>query len=273
MTPLQLDYQEINRLLQNKLNFKIVSILLLYQELSLTQISDKCNASKSTILRHLPSLFQTNLIELSKTKLRRGDRPAKYFRLSKFFIDMLFQSESQSDRVDPQILKIRLAIISKLINQISLGTNSFIPQQSDINLSLDMHNLSLSCIIKMPITEPIESIKTIDNLDNEKEANVSVSPILKEFRKLGIEIEGHIQMDKEKIRGIDLSGLNLKVVPEFIKDLQDLEHLNLENNLIEDLPLFLDEMPALKSIDVSKNPLSLPPERIEFLNRKYLFYW
>jgi Leucine-rich repeat (LRR) protein len=164
--------------------------------------------------------------------------------------------------------------------------DSQLNQQINIHFDYSLQDPFLtkySCIIDIPVSlkdvqNQSEDISKPNNNEikekSEKMDDIKLYKYIKnELQPLGIDINEHIFTEHEKITKLDLIGLNLKAVPEFIKALKDLEHLNLQNNLIEELPQFLDEMPNLKSIDVSKNPLNLTPQRIDELNQKFLFYW
>jgi predicted transcriptional regulator len=287
-----LDYNIIKKFLKNEVNFRIITLLLVHQELSLSQLALKCKTSKSTILRHVPDLIDSKIIVLSKEQINRGDRPAKYYQLSETFKNILLKTiDDVSDEISFQTLLIKQQIIFQSMNPQRLSLDPTHVQTSSLNMTIkvdrmDEKNPSIIYTLKIPVNhfeqsveaqisgEKIdEPIDTLSPSSTVKGKDKGLTDIQKEFNKIGITLADHIQREHNKITGLDLNGLNLIFVPESIQNLKELEHLNLENNQIQELPLFIDEMPSLKSLDVSKNPLSLSTERINELNRKFLFYW
>ncbi|TFG16902.1 MAG: ArsR family transcriptional regulator [Promethearchaeota archaeon] len=76
---LQLDKK---KLLADDINFRITSLLIVYNELSLSELTDKVRGSKSTSHRHLAVLLENGLVEVSREIKVRSDRKAKYYRLT-----------------------------------------------------------------------------------------------------------------------------------------------------------------------------------------------
>ncbi|TFG01859.1 MAG: ArsR family transcriptional regulator [Promethearchaeota archaeon] len=67
------------------LKMKILLNLLIAEELSLTQITNKLDKSKPTIHRHLKKLIKNKVVEVSKEKKVRGSIKAKYYKLADDF--------------------------------------------------------------------------------------------------------------------------------------------------------------------------------------------
>lgn len=63
-------------------------------------------------------------------------------------------------------------------------------------------------------------------------------------------------------RVLDLEGLGLKVVPEGVRNLRELENLNLGRNNIRKLPEWIGELNALKGINLESNLLRQLPQQI-----------
>lgn len=76
---LQLDKK---KLLADDINFRITSLLIVYHELSLSELTVKVRGSKSTAHRHLAVLLENGLVEVSREIKVRSDRKAKYYRLT-----------------------------------------------------------------------------------------------------------------------------------------------------------------------------------------------
>jgi len=76
---------ELIDLVINDLKIKILLNLLIYNELSLTQISNKLDKSKPTLHRHLKKLIKNRVVKVSKEKKVRGSIKAKYYKLADEF--------------------------------------------------------------------------------------------------------------------------------------------------------------------------------------------
>jgi DNA-binding transcriptional ArsR family regulator len=82
------------RLLADDINFRITSLLIVYDELSLSELTRRVRGSKSTAHRHLAVLMDNGLIEVSRELKVRSDRKAKYYRLTERAYDSLGLIES-----------------------------------------------------------------------------------------------------------------------------------------------------------------------------------
>jgi len=71
------------KLLADDINFRITSLLIVYNELSLTQLTKRVRGSKSTAHRHLQVLIENELVEVSAEIKVRSDKKAKYYSLTK----------------------------------------------------------------------------------------------------------------------------------------------------------------------------------------------
>ncbi len=70
------------KLLANDINFRITSLLIVYNELSLSELTRRVRGSKSTAHRHLSVLIDNGLVEVSQEIQVRSDRKAKYYQLT-----------------------------------------------------------------------------------------------------------------------------------------------------------------------------------------------
>ncbi|SRR6266404_941858 len=64
---------------------------------------------------------------------------------------------------------------------------------------------------------------------------------------------------------LNLSKLGLKAFPEAVRDLYELEVLDLLGNRITHVPLWIRELVALKAIRLSENPMKRLPREIGYL--------
>lgn len=99
---LRLDKQ---KLLADDINFRITSLLIVYNELSLSELTNKVRGSKSTAHRHLAVLLENELIEVSQEIKVRSDRKAKYYQLTERAYESLGFSPNDSieDRLQATI--------------------------------------------------------------------------------------------------------------------------------------------------------------------------
>lgn len=77
--------------------------------------------------------------------------------------------------------------------------------------------------------------------------------------------EGERQLAEElfgsRTRMLDLFDLLLKEVPQSIRNLDELEILNLGSNVIQELPEWICELGKIKAINLAGNRLRLLPRR------------
>ncbi len=71
----------ISEILHSKTRFLIYSLLSVYRELSLSQLSKELKRNKSTISHHLKKMMATGLVTLSKEEKSRSNIKAKYYCL------------------------------------------------------------------------------------------------------------------------------------------------------------------------------------------------
>ncbi len=86
-------------ILKSKSRFRIFSLLHLYPELSLSELSTKMRKSKSTIHHHLQELIDYDIIEVSHKEKVRGSILAKYYSLKPGYIEKLAHTDSELDKV------------------------------------------------------------------------------------------------------------------------------------------------------------------------------
>lgn len=70
----------------------------------------------------------------------------------------------------------------------------------------------------------------------------------------------------EKAKKLDLSDLHLRLLPQELFALEDLEELVLDQNLLVELPESIGRLKNLKSLSVSENDLMEIPESIAELS-------
>jgi DNA-binding transcriptional ArsR family regulator len=99
---LQLDKR---KLLEDDINFRITSLLIVYHELSLSELTRRVRGSKSTAHRHLAVLLENGLVEVSREEKVRSDRKAKYYQLTDRAYESLgfSQSDSYEERLQATI--------------------------------------------------------------------------------------------------------------------------------------------------------------------------
>ena len=113
---------DIYAILNNELRFQIISYLLIFNELSMSDLNRKLKRSKSTLHRHIKLLIELGFIELSKEKKVRGSIKAKYFKLTNEFLNLLNYGEKRlkirgdelkrgDNIIQDQIELIRLSIL------------------------------------------------------------------------------------------------------------------------------------------------------------------
>lgn len=72
----------IGDMLKNNIRFLIQSYLSIYPELSLDQLSQLCNKSKSSIYGHLEILLQGDIIQISREEPIKGKYTRKFYHLN-----------------------------------------------------------------------------------------------------------------------------------------------------------------------------------------------
>ena len=82
MSKEQLRLDDKQKLLSDDINFRITLLLIVYHELSLSELTKRVRGSKSTAHRHLAVLLENGLVEVSREIKVRSDRKAKYYRLT-----------------------------------------------------------------------------------------------------------------------------------------------------------------------------------------------
>lgn len=65
----------------NQTQASIIHLLFIYQRLSTTELAEKLNRAKSTVLRHLEHLVSTGLIAEEEVVEGRGRYPTKYYSM------------------------------------------------------------------------------------------------------------------------------------------------------------------------------------------------
>lgn len=125
--------QNIIKMLESTNNLtrmRLILILLIYNELSLTSLSKKLGISKSTASRHLKALIKTNVIKIRKQKVRASRKKQYYsiipnllqiMRLSSFELRRILPEKALEARLlDLKSDKLILRTIKNFMNEILL---------------------------------------------------------------------------------------------------------------------------------------------------------
>jgi len=83
-------------ILEDEIRFKILMLLQMYGDLSLSELTEKIGKSKSTLHRHLQKLLEMDLVEESKEIQVRGNIPAKYYKIPGLLFEKLPNINMQS---------------------------------------------------------------------------------------------------------------------------------------------------------------------------------
>lgn len=73
---------EMLDILSEETNFQIFTMLNIFQEQTLTQLTDRISKSRATIHRHLQNLIDSELIYISNQEIKRGHIPANYYKVN-----------------------------------------------------------------------------------------------------------------------------------------------------------------------------------------------
>ena len=181
---------DIYAILNNELRFQIISYLLIFNELSMSDLNRKLKRSKSTLHRHIKLLIELGFIELSKEKKVRGSIKAKYFKLTNKFLNLLDYGEKKlkirGDEVKKKDNKIQdqidLMKLSILINikplEILRKIIDFSPENRDLNYPLLLREIkainpiiNIMFLTKHEFKKLNEKLKEFNSLLNELEFN------------------------------------------------------------------------------------------------------
>ncbi len=103
-------YQYLNKIqnimkmlesMNNSTRIRLILILLIYNELSLTNLSKKLGVSKSTVLRHLKALISTNLIKVRKQQVNVS-RKKHYYSIVPNLLQIIRLSSSELKSISPE---------------------------------------------------------------------------------------------------------------------------------------------------------------------------
>ncbi|HDZ17752.1 hypothetical protein LCGC14_0903840 [marine sediment metagenome] len=87
-----------------------------------------------------------------------------------------------------------------------------------------------------------------------------------ERRKTGgtvaIILRENLEIKKGRVVKLNLRGLELKQIPEYVRGLHHLEHLDASHNLLEELPEWINGFQSLKKLEIGNNHLKTLPEEI-----------
>lgn len=92
---------EILESLNNLTRLRLVMVLLIYNELSLDDLSKKLGFSKSTVSRHLGALRKTGIIKIRKEKVR-GPRMKQYISVTQDLLQMARLGSSMLRKISPE---------------------------------------------------------------------------------------------------------------------------------------------------------------------------
>jgi len=90
--------------LQNPVSLEIFTLLLIYRELSMTQITIYIQKSKPTVFRHLKKMLELGLVRESREQQKkRGDLPIKFFTADLSALQRIPNvTPAQTQQFDPQ---------------------------------------------------------------------------------------------------------------------------------------------------------------------------
>ncbi|UCC19775.1 MAG: helix-turn-helix transcriptional regulator [Promethearchaeota archaeon] len=111
--------------LKSSIRFRIYSLLHLYPELSLSEISKKMGKSKSTIHHHLKELIDYELIELSREEKVRGNILAKFYSLKPGHIEKLSDTDSETHKATQATIDFLKTYLNFALRTIELYKNFF----------------------------------------------------------------------------------------------------------------------------------------------------
>jgi len=109
-----------------------------------------------------------------------------------------------------------------------------------------------------------EFLSLIEN-ENEREAITLLRDLHPRFEKRdsrSIVLIDNLDIRKGKVKKLCLKGLELKNIPEIVKDLNSLESIDLTYNNLESLPDWIGELKELKELKIMDNFLKELPETI-----------
>ncbi len=111
--------------LKSKIRFRIFSLLHLYPELSLSELSKKMNKSKSTIHHHLKELIEYELVELSRQEKVRGNILANFYSLKPGYLERLSETDSELDKGTTTTIEFYNTYLNFAIRTLELYKNYF----------------------------------------------------------------------------------------------------------------------------------------------------
>jgi len=126
---------QIIQALQNTTRIRIMVILYIYNELSLSRLSKKLGISKSTVARHLKPLRKMGVINVREVKVR-GPKLKQYFSATPDILELtrlsrsLLRTVSPKKSLDAHLAEIKsdglvFSLIKKIINEIIIYYDEF----------------------------------------------------------------------------------------------------------------------------------------------------
>ncbi|MFW9971233.1 MAG: ArsR/SmtB family transcription factor [Candidatus Odinarchaeota archaeon] len=119
--------------LKSEVRFRIFSLFNLYPELSLTELKDIMNRSKSTIHHHLDKLIEAGLIEVSREEKVRGNILKKYYSLKIGYQKNLESTDSNLHEANKNTFEFYGTYVNSAIRTLELYKNFFEKLQQDEN--------------------------------------------------------------------------------------------------------------------------------------------
>ncbi len=89
-------------------------------------------------------------------------------------------------------------------------------------------------------------------------------PTVQDLKEVGF---GYVA-DDDHVVGLSLKGFGLQYLPESIKDFKKLQYLELQDNNISELPLWIGEMQFIINLNLKRNNISSLPSNISELRKK-----
>jgi DNA-binding transcriptional ArsR family regulator len=192
------DFVESDKLaiLTNRIRLQIILYLLIFGELSMSEINKKLKKSKATIHRHIKILKEKNIVILSREKKVRGSIKAKHYRLKDEFLSLfelqlkkiLFKTDNLEIRdikfehlihlfqFAMIIIKKPIEIFSRILDfyfkDIDVNYQQFYREMKKINSSINIMFLTESQFTKL--NEKLKDFHSMLNnlaLENKNQSN------------------------------------------------------------------------------------------------------
>jgi len=125
-------------------------------------------------------------------------------------------------------------------------------------LPLEDINLSVNAIEHLALggLEELEYLNLDENPLSELSLSEGFAPYLKEFSCDSCQLKRFVEFSSTRIESLCFSSNQLDSIPESICRYENLAQLDIDNNMIEELPYAMTNMTRLQTLYISGNPLS-----------------